>query len=97
MPRKTSKTRKQDNPKDSSRWEETFNVKGEDLLGKLKELIREGNVRKVIISDKNGKPIIEIPLTVGVVFTVLVPVFAAVGAMAALVTECSITVVREKK
>jgi hypothetical protein len=74
---------------------ETFTVNGEDLLKKVKELIHEGNVRRIIIKDKKGKNLIEFPLTIGVVGAVLLPVFAAVGAVAALVTECSITVERE--
>lgn len=74
---------------------ETFKVDGEHLIGKVKELIREGNVRRIIIKDKSGKTLIELPLTIGVVGVVLAPVLAAVGAIAALVTECSITVEKE--
>jgi len=74
---------------------ETFRVSGEDLLRKVKEIIKEGNVRRIIISDKNGKEILVLPLTLGVVGAVIAPVLAAVGAVAALVTECSITVERE--
>jgi hypothetical protein len=76
--------------------EETFKVKGEDLLAKVKQLVKEGNVRKISIKDKNGKTLVEFPLTVGVVGVLLIPVWAAVGAIAALVTECSITVERTK-
>ena len=77
--------------------EETFHVKGEKLLEKVKELIREGNVRRIIIKDKKGKVLVEFPLTFGVVGAVLAPVLAAIGAIAALVTQCSITVQREAK
>ncbi|OGH11912.1 MAG: hypothetical protein A2857_05670 [Candidatus Levybacteria bacterium RIFCSPHIGHO2_01_FULL_36_15] len=76
--------------------EETFKVEGEKLLSKVKALIKEGNVRKIIIKDKNGKTIIEFPLTIGVVGAVIAPVLAAVGAVAALISECTITVIREK-
>ncbi len=76
---------------------ETFNIKGDELLKKFKELVREGNIRKIIIKNKEGKTLVEFPLTVGVVGAVLVPAFAAVGTIAALVTECSITVERESK
>lgn len=76
---------------------EEFKVNGEELLAKVKEIIREGNVRRLIIKDKDGKVLIEIPLTVGVVGIVLAPVLAAVGAIAALVTECSIVVEREEE
>jgi len=74
---------------------ETFSVKGEELLQKVKEVIKEGNVRKITIKDKNGKTLVAVPLTLGVVGAVLAPVLAAVGAIAALVTECSITVERK--
>lgn len=76
---------------------EEFKVNGEELLAKVKEIIREGNVRRLIIKDKDGKVMIEIPLTIGVVGIVLAPVLAAVGAIAALVTECSIVVEREEE
>jgi hypothetical protein len=74
---------------------ETFDIKGEDLVRKVKELIHEGNVRKIIIKDKTGKTMVEFPLTFGVVGVVLAPVLAAVGAIAALMAECTITVERE--
>ncbi len=74
---------------------ETFTVKGDELVKRIKELIHEGNVRRIIIKDKNGVSLIEFPLTLGVVGSVFAPVLAAVGAMAALVTECSITVERK--
>jgi len=74
---------------------ETFKVKGEEMLKKVKDLIKEGNVRKITIKDKNGKTLIVFPLSIGVVGIVLAPLFAAVGALAALVTECSISVERE--
>lgn len=75
--------------------QEEFKVSGEDLLKKVKQLIAEGNVRRLTIKDKKGKTIIEMPLTVGVVGTVLAAPLAAVGAIAALVTDCTITVERE--
>lgn len=75
--------------------EESFKVDGENLLKKVKELINEGNIRKITIKDKTGKDIIVLPLTIGVVGVVLAPVLAAVGAIAALVTECTITVERK--
>ena len=73
---------------------EKFEVKGEELLKKVKELIKEGNVRKITITDKKGKEIMNFPLTVGVVGAILAPVLAAVGAIAALLTECTLTVER---
>jgi hypothetical protein len=74
---------------------EEFKVNGDELIAKVKQLVKEGNVRRIIIKGKDGKVLIEVPLTVGVVGIVLAPVLAAVGAVAALVTECSIVVVRE--
>jgi len=74
---------------------EEFSVKGEELLRKVKEIINEGNVRRIIIKDKKGKVLIELPLTIGVVGALLAPPLAAVGAIAALVTECTIAVERE--
>jgi hypothetical protein len=76
--------------------QEEFKVSGEELLKKVKELIRETNVRRIIIKSKEGKTIVEIPLTVGLVGAILAPLLAAVGAIAALVTECTLVVVREK-
>jgi phage-related minor tail protein len=75
---------------------EEFKVSGEKLLGKIKKLLKEGNVRKITIKDKKGKVIIEFPLTIGVIGAVIAPVLAAVGAIAALVTECTISVERTK-
>jgi hypothetical protein len=76
---------------------EEFKVMGENLVDKIKELIKEGNIRKITIHDKSGKELMSFPLTVGVVGTVFMPVLAAVGAMAALITECTITVEREEE
>ena len=74
---------------------EEFKVSGEDIIKKIKELIAEGNVRKVSVKDKDGKVIAEFPVTLGVVGVVLAPVLAAVGAITALVAECTISVERE--
>jgi hypothetical protein len=75
--------------------EETFKVKGKELLSKVEELIKEGNVRKITIKNAEGKTIVQFPLTFGVIGAVIAPMLAAVGAIAALVTECSITVERD--
>jgi hypothetical protein len=74
---------------------ESFDINGESLLKKVKELIEEGNVRKITITDKSGKELMSFPLTIGVVGALLAPVFAAVGALAALIGDCTITVERE--
>jgi len=77
-------------------FKESFTVNGEQLLKKIKDLIAEGNIRKITIQDKTGKEIMSFPLTIGVVGAVLLPVLAAVGAAAALIGECTISVEREK-
>jgi hypothetical protein len=71
-----------------------FRVRGEDLLKKIKELIREGNVRRIIIKDEQGKTYMEIPLTLGVVGVVLAPVWAAIGALAAMAGNFTIQIVK---
>jgi hypothetical protein len=76
---------------------ESFKINGEQLLQKVKDLIKEGNIRKIIISDNTGKEIMSFPLTYGVVGTLLAPVLAAIGAVAALIGECTITVEKEEK
>jgi hypothetical protein len=73
---------------------ETVEVKGDDLLAKIKEIVHEGNVRRITINDKDGRRLMEIPLTIGVVGVVVAPVLAAVGALAALVAECTIEIER---
>lgn len=74
---------------------ETFEIHGDELIKRVKELIHEGNVRKITIKDKKGTTLVELPLTIGVVGAVIAPVLAAVGAIAALVSECTITVERK--
>ncbi len=74
--------------------EENFEVRGEEVVKKVKELIAEGNVRKISIKDKEGKSLAEFPLTAGVIGALLAPPLAAIGAIAALVTECTISVER---
>lgn len=75
-------------------FKETFQINGENLLQKIKEIIAEGNVSKISISDKHGKEIMSFPVTIGAIGLILAPVFAAIGAVAALLTECTITVER---
>lgn len=71
---------------------EEFRVNGEDLIGRVKNLINEGNIRRVIIKDKEGKVVFEIPLTFGVVGALIAPQLAAIGAIAALLTEATVVV-----
>ncbi len=75
-------------------YTERFKLTGETLMGKVKEVIHEGNVRRLVIRNEEEKILIEIPLTVGAVGVLLAPVAAAIGAIAALVTHCTIEVER---
>ena len=71
---------------------EEFEIDGEALLAKVKELLHAGNIRRITIKTQEGKTLIEIPLTVGLVVGVIAPVLAAVGALAALVTKCVLVI-----
>ena len=73
---------------------EECHIEGEELLAKVKELVHEGNIRRLIIRNEAGTTLVEIPLTVGLAGVALLPVWAAVGAIAALATDCSIIVER---
>jgi len=73
---------------------EEFKVSGEDLTGTVKKLVAEGNARRIIIKNEKGDSIVEFPLTLGAVGALVAPVLAAVGAVAALVTKCTIVVER---
>lgn len=73
---------------------EEFRVSGGEIINKVKEIIHEGNARRIILKDEHGKVFLEIPLTVGVVGAVFAPVLAAVGAVAALASHLTIIVER---
>lgn len=77
-------------------WTEELKVQGDALLGKVKELAHEGNVRRIIIKDTKGKTLLEVPLTVGVVGALVAPVAAAIGAVAALAADYSIVIERKE-
>jgi hypothetical protein len=79
---------------EKSNWE-SFKVNGDEILNKVKDIIKEGNARRIIIKNEKEETIMEFPLTIGAIGAVLAPVFAAVGTLAALVTNCTILV--EKK
>ena len=76
---------------------EEFRVNGEDLIARIKNLIKEGNIRRIIIKDKEGKIVFEIPLTLGVVGALIAPQLAAIGAIAALLTEATLVVEKAEK
>ena len=79
---------------DVSTFKESFKVAADQLVDAVKKLLHEGNVRRIVIKQ-DGKTVIELPLTVGVVGAVFAPMLAAVGALAAVLTECTIEVERE--
>jgi hypothetical protein len=74
---------------------EQFKVYGHELVKKIKELIKEGNIRRIIIKDEKGKVMMEIPVTFAVIGAFFAPVLAAIGALAALMTKCTIEVERK--
>ncbi len=73
---------------------EELKLQGNQVLGQIRDLIHEGNVRRITIKNDEGRTVLEIPLTIGVAGALLVPTLAAIGAVAALLTECSIEVVK---
>lgn len=78
------------------RKREFHQVSGEKLLSKVKQIVHEGNVRRITIKNDDGRTLIEVPLSMGVVGVLLAPVWAAIGAVAALVASCSIEVERSE-
>ena len=74
---------------------EEFKISGEEILSKIKEIIKKGNIRKIIIKNEDDKVIVEIPLTVGAIGVILAPALAAIGAIAALVTRCTIIIEKD--
>jgi hypothetical protein len=75
---------------------EEFKVRSEDAIAKIKELVREGNVRRLTIKNDEGETLVEVPLTIGVIGTLLLPTWAAVGAIAALVANLTLAVERRE-
>jgi hypothetical protein len=86
------------NPREARTWTEEIEVLGHELVGEIKRLVAEGNVRRLIVRTTDGHVLIELPLTAGVavggVVTLMAPVLAAIGALAALLTHAKIEVVR---
>ena len=73
-----------------------FKIKGQELLAKIEELIKEGNARRIIIKDDKGRTYIEIPVTVGVIGTLFAPVVAAIGALAGVAANFTIEVIKKE-
>jgi len=76
---------------------EEFTVSGEELLEKVKELVHEGNIRRIIIKDQSGRTLLDLPLSVGVLGALVAPQLAAVGALAALVSKATLVVELEEE
>jgi hypothetical protein len=76
---------------------ERYRVAGDRVVAKLKEILHEGNVRHIVIKNEDGKTLIEIPVTLGVAGALLIPVWAAVGAVAAVVSNCTIEIERTEE
>jgi hypothetical protein len=81
----------EDQKQEKTRFEE-FRLNGGEILNKVKDIIHQGNVRRIILKDEQGKTFMEIPLTVGVVGAIVAPILAAVGAVAALASNLTIIV-----
>lgn len=81
-----------DQQKEETKRTEEFKISGSEMVDKIKELIHQGNIRRIIVKNEEGKTLIEIPLTWGLAGVALMPVLAAMGAIAALVTRCTLIV-----
>jgi len=79
---------------DETKRTEEFAVSGEKLVATVKELVHQGNIRRILVKNRDGESLIEIPLSIGVVGILLLPTLAALGTIAALVTECTLVVER---
>jgi len=96
LAKKTTKKSSTKKPLVSKKQQEEFKVEGKKVVSKIKALIKEGNVRKITVKDSKGKIILSLPVTAGVVGALLLPPLVVIGAIATLVTECTITVQRDK-
>jgi hypothetical protein len=102
MPAKKKVTKKSTTKKSTTKkplltnkQKEEFKVEGKKVVSKVKQLIKEGNVRKIVVKDNKGKVILSLPVNAGVLGAIFVPPLIVVGAVAALITECTITVERK--
>ncbi len=73
-----------------------FTLNGDEVVAKVKELLHEGNIRRITIKNEEGRTMLEVPLTLGLLGAALLPVLAAIGAAAALATRCTILVERDE-
>jgi hypothetical protein len=82
-------------PRGTRRWQDELSATGDELVGRVKQLVQESNVRRIIIRH-DDHTLVEMPLTLGVVGTLLAPQVAALGALAALIAQCTVTIEREE-
>ena len=80
---------------ESQRTTQEFTLSGDEVVHKVKELLHEGNIRRIIIKNEEGRTMLEVPLTIGVIGAALLPVLAAIGALAAIATRCTLVVERD--
>ena len=73
---------------------ESFTMNSDEVVQKVKELLHEGNVTRIMVKDEKGNLLLDLPVTVGVVGLVLAPLLAAAGAIAAIATRCTLTIER---
>lgn len=81
---------------DKNNSEESFKVSSSEIVEKIKQIVKEGNARRIIIKNEKGDTVMEFPVTAGVIGIVIAPMLAAVGAIAALMTNATVIVVRKK-
>jgi len=75
----------------------TFNIKGDEVVEKVKKVIQEGNARRIIIKKPNGEEVARFSLTLGVIGTALAPILAAVGAIATVLSSCTVVIEKKEK
>ncbi|MFX0089308.1 MAG: DUF4342 domain-containing protein [Promethearchaeota archaeon] len=80
-----------------SHWEEEYPVSSDGLIEKVKKLIHEGNVRRILVKNEEGKILLEIPVTIGIIGVILAPWLAALGVIAAIASKCTVVVERREK
>ena len=80
-----------------SQWEEQYSVPSDGLIERIKKLIHEGNVRRIVVKNEEGKVLLEIPVALGIIGAILAPWLAALGAIAAIASKCTIVVERRGK
>jgi hypothetical protein len=91
-PQVTGQTHEKTEVPEAGMTTERYHFTGEEILSKIKQVVHEGNVRRVLIKNAEGHTIVEFPLTVGVVGAALAPLWAAIGAVVALVVDCTIEI-----